>query len=117
MISVPPWVLAAVVLLASNMITCHGISHDAKGEKENEEKGTLVAFGLLATIAGLVILWITPEPEPLSAWIGIVATAPCSWIAMRSASKGMQATGAAILATGVLMAVTLIIRASLPGFD
>ena len=119
MIAVPPWALSAVVLLAGCAIVATGPTRENKKANETDltENG-ITALGLLICIFGLWVLWIGPNPEPPSAWVAIaIGGVSGSAIITKSASPAGWTTGSAMLGTSLLMAATLILRASLPGFE
>lgn len=117
MISVPPWVLAAAVVLAGCAIFIRSMyPEDKKTRTRNGPNAGLGALGMLIIAAGLRLLWIGPNPEPLSAWIGIAVGAAGSCIAINRANVKSHETATTILVTSGLIAATLIVRASIPGF-
>ena len=123
MIAVPPWVLGAIILLAGcGLVSATAACEEKKKNDDNEPdlstEGQMAAMGLILCVCGAWVLWIGPNPEPLSAWIAIA----CGMMAgaalgFNAPTTGRAGTGFAMMATSILMAATLIIRASLPGFE
>ena len=122
MIIVPAWVLAAAVVLSGCATCAWCVLQETENKQttpgDNWFDEWTSALGMIVIAAGLWLLWIGRNPEPLSAWIAIAGSTPTSaWIAIRGSRQQTHVYATAISVTGVLMAATFIVRASLPGFE
>lgn len=122
MVVVPPWALTTAVMMIGNMITAFCTTPE-KNEVETGktpsqlERSTLGGIGLLITATGASLLWTSPDPEPLGAWVGIVVASAGGATAALSTKGAPRTLGCATIATAVIAAATLIVRASVKGFS
>ena len=119
MFTVPPWALGtALLLLGMLLFVLQTRMTEGTKEQADEAAGMNALLSLLAIVstgAGIWTLWISPFPEPASAWTGaagvgtIGALTTICWPRRRP-------EGVAVIIGMAIQATTLIIRATLPGF-
>ena len=132
MLPVAPWVLGAVVLYLGTLFFFLADPTDDSAFPEvspdlsagirarcQADASAAWVVGLALAVFALWILWIGPNPEPFSAWVVVellVVAGVCTLVVGGSQTT-VFSVGLPFLATGVLMALVFIVRATLPGFS
>ena len=75
------------------------------------------AAGIIVAALGWALVWISPMPEPPSAWVGVGTLTIGGWVVMLTRSKPEKIKGGMTIAlTGAMLDTVLIIRASIDQF-
>ena len=117
MIVVPAWTLGAGMIALGMILATYSGETDAN---DGPSDAAVNACGIFIMLGGIGVTWIGPYPEPASAWIAIGAAlaltgagSMTSW----AGTDGRMTKMAAIAASAILLAVTLIVRASIDQFQ
>ena len=106
-------------MLLGIAVLVHGTdTGNESGNSEERSDGMLAAPpGFAVGGGGTWLLWISPDPEPASAW-GAVATMGTADFAVgtRARKAGARNWGTALMATAAATALAFIVRASVKSF-
>ena len=121
MIIAPAWTLgAALVAVGTLLMAMYCVTDEERNADAADVSLAAFLSGMAIAIVGMRTVWISPNPEPEGAWITIGLTLMITAIA-RIAGATSTRNGRCFVWTAasscILIAATLIVRASIHQFD